>query len=36
MARPWPVFPEVGSIIVPPGLAARAPAASIIGSPIRS
>src|SRR5918996_1904453 len=37
MASPWPVFPEVGSTIVPPGL--RCPprsAASIIRSPIRS
>src|SRR6266576_1399364 len=37
MARPWPVLPEVGSTMVPPGF--RRPsrsAASIIRSPMRS
>src|SRR2546429_3016521 len=37
MASPWPVLPEVGSTIVPPGL--RSPfssAASIIRTPMRS
>ena len=37
MARPWPVLPDVGSMIVPPGLSRPArSAASIIGSPMRS
>ena len=37
MARPTPVFPEVGSTIVPPGLSfPSCSARSIIGSPIRS
>ncbi len=37
MARPWPVLPDVGSMIVPPGLSSPArSAASIIGRPIRS
>jgi hypothetical protein len=37
MARPWPVLPEVGSMIVPPGFSRPArSAASIIGRPIRS
>jgi hypothetical protein len=37
MARPWPVFPLVGSMMVPPGLSRPArSAASIIGSPMRS
>src|SRR5438874_1009526 len=37
MARPWPVLPEVGSTIVPPGRSFPArSAASIIRTPIRS
>src|SRR5919197_4579285 len=37
MARPWPVFPEVGSTMVPPGLSRPArSAASIMGRPMRS
>jgi hypothetical protein len=37
MARPTPVFPEVGSTIVPPGLSRPSrSAASIIESPMRS
>src|SRR2546425_4798778 len=37
MASPWPVLPEVGSTIVPPGLRKPArSAASIIRRPIRS
>src|SRR5256714_2420853 len=37
IARPTPVFPEVGSTIVPPGLSFPSrSAASIIASPIRS
>src|SRR2546423_13048518 len=37
MARPWPVFPDVGSTMVPPGFSrpARSPA-SIMRRPIRS
>src|SRR6185295_9515506 len=37
MARPWPVLPLVGSMIVPPGFSRPArSAASIIGRPMRS
>src|SRR5437867_8726342 len=37
MARPCPVFPDVGSTIVPPGFSRPArSAASIMGSPMRS
>ena len=37
MASPWPVLPDVGSMIVPPGFSRPArSAASIIGRPIRS
>jgi hypothetical protein len=37
MAKPWPVFPDVGSMIVPPGLSLPSrSAASIIGRPILS
>ena len=37
MARPWPVFPDVGSTSVPPGFSSPAfSAASIIRSPMRS
>src|SRR6266545_1009184 len=37
MARPWPVFPEVGSTIVPPGRSCPPrSAASIMRRPIRS
>src|SRR5207237_2744768 len=37
MASPWPVFPEVGSTIVPPGFSRPArSAASIIRAPMRS
>src|SRR5579863_9772516 len=37
MARPTPVFPEVGSTIVPPGRSFPSrSAASIIGNPMRS
>ena len=37
MARPWPVLPLVGSMMVPPGLSRPArSAASIIGRPMRS
>ena len=37
MARPWPVLPLVGSMMVPPGLSSPSrSAASIIGRPMRS
>src|ERR671918_2612027 len=37
MARPWPVLPDVGSTIVPPGFSRPArSAASIIRRPMRS
>src|SRR5919197_484503 len=37
IARPWPVLPDVGSTIVPPGFSRPSrSAASIIGRPIRS